>query len=117
VIEKPELLFRNSIFEIRSFTLTLYAIAGFKRGQGKSSFVGSVLRLSNRFYEAVVQNLKAWVPPAPKVKPESVEQTDGNTSNDDLPITQIHTVDLNDDSNESESLAGLEGILSSRNPV
>jgi hypothetical protein len=64
VIEKPELLFRNSIFEIRSFTLMMYVIVGSKRGQGKSSFVGSVLKLSNRFYEAVVRNLKAWFPPS-----------------------------------------------------
>ena len=67
-LDKPEILLPDSKFDVKSFTLTLTAVAGTKRGQGKSSFVGSVLDLTNRFYEAVVQNLKLWVPPAPKVK-------------------------------------------------
>jgi hypothetical protein len=67
-MEQPNVLLAELGFEVRSFTLTLTAAAGSKRGQGKSSFVGTVLELSNKFYETVVQNLKAWVPPAPKVK-------------------------------------------------
>ena len=73
-LEQPNVLLAELGFEVRSFTLTLTAAAGSKRGQGKSSFVGTVLDLSNKFYETVVQNLKAWVPPAPKVKtPDSVD--------------------------------------------
>lgn len=75
VLEKPERLLPDSKFDVRSFCLTLSGVAGTKRGQGKSSFVGSVLGLSNAFYESVVQNLRAWVPPAPKVKPPLEEPT------------------------------------------
>jgi len=66
-IPKPDALLPDPKYDVKSFTLTLTAPAGTKRGQGKSSFVGSVLDLTNRFYEAVVQNIKLWVPPAPKV--------------------------------------------------
>ena len=76
VIAKPESLLPDSKFDVRSFTLTLTAVAGTNRGQGKSSFVGSVLDLANRFYEGIVQNLKIWVPPAPKVKPDGQEVSD-----------------------------------------
>ncbi len=68
-LAKPEEVLPNSKFDVRSFTLTLSVTAGTKRGQGKTSFVGSVLSLSSRFYVSVVQNIKLWVPPTPKVVP------------------------------------------------
>ncbi len=85
VLEKPERLLPDSKFDVRYFCLTLSGVAGTKRGQGKSSFVGSVLGLSNTFYESVVQNLRAWVPPAPKVKPPLEESTSGIVGIDEVP--------------------------------
>jgi hypothetical protein len=67
VIDNPDSLLPHPKFDVRSFTLTLSSVAGSKRGQGKGSFVGSVVDLVNRFYEIVVQDLKPWSPPAPKV--------------------------------------------------
>ena len=55
--------------EIRTFVLRISAPAGTKRGQGRGSFVGSVLDTVDRFYTDVVQGLKAWTAPAPTVKP------------------------------------------------
>lgn len=81
VLSKPELLLPDSKFEVKTFVLTLTAVAGTKRGQGKSSFVGSMLDLTNRFYESVVQNLKVWVPPAPKVKPDGLATEKAEESN------------------------------------
>jgi hypothetical protein len=63
----PDQLLPDSKFDVRSFTLTLSSVSGSKRGQGKGSFVGSVVELVNRFYEIVVQDLKQWSPPPPKV--------------------------------------------------
>jgi hypothetical protein len=79
-LEKPESLLPDPKFDVKSFTLTLNAVAGTKRGQGKSTFVGSVLELTNRFYESVVQNIKIWTPPAPKVK-SSVQDLGVSESN------------------------------------
>ncbi len=65
--DNPDQLLPDSKFDVRSFTLTLSSVAGSKRGQGKGSFVGSVVELVSRFYEIVVQDLKPWSPPPPKV--------------------------------------------------
>jgi hypothetical protein len=67
VADNPDQLLPDSKFDVRSFSLSLSSVAGSKRGQGKGSFVGSVIELVNRFYEVVVQDLKPWSPPAPKV--------------------------------------------------
>ena len=67
VTNDPEQLLPDTKFDVRSFTLTLSSAAGSKRGQGKGSFVGSVVELVSRFYELVIQDLKPWSPPAPKV--------------------------------------------------
>ena len=66
-IERPDLLLAGVNFEIRSFSISIGGTAGSKRGQGKNSFVDSVISLVDSFYGSTVQNLKAFVPPAPKV--------------------------------------------------
>ena len=42
--------------------------AGRKAGKGERSFVDSVLTLIADFYEAVVQEIEEWRPPAPKLR-------------------------------------------------
>jgi hypothetical protein len=69
----PEALFDDPKKELKSFTVRLSAVAGTKRGQGRGTFVGSVLALIDTFYETVVQNLRPWTPPAPTVKGRPVE--------------------------------------------
>jgi hypothetical protein len=64
----PGLLVEDAKRDIRSFTVTLARTAGSKRGQGRGSFVGSVLELVDDFYRDVVQLLRPWTPSAPKVK-------------------------------------------------
>lgn len=66
---KPQVLMEDPKKEIRTFVLRISAPAGTKRGQGRGSFVGSVLDTVDRFYTDVVQGLKAWTAPAPTVKP------------------------------------------------
>jgi hypothetical protein len=68
VREDPKRLVDGPQSDIRSFTLTLSQPAGTKRGQGRGSFVKSVVGLVDTFYSEIVQNLKAWTPAAPKVQ-------------------------------------------------
>jgi hypothetical protein len=65
---KTKVLVEHGHGDVRSFTLTLSQAAGTKRGQGRGSFVSSVIGLVDTFYAEVVQHLKAWAPAAPKVK-------------------------------------------------
>lgn len=82
VRQKPQLLVSDPAKEIRTFVLRLSAPAGIKRGQGRGSFVGSVLDTVDRFYGDVVQHLKPWSVPAPTVKPTSPLGTDQGLSDD-----------------------------------
>lgn len=86
--EAPHLLIDDPTKELKSFTLTLGVVSGTKRGQGRGSFVGSVLDLCDRFYEEVVQNLRPWSPTAPKVKGAQVVDDDVATGEilGELPI-------------------------------
>jgi hypothetical protein len=82
VRKSPGILFDDPKKETRSFTVKLSAVAGTKRGQGRGTFVGSVLALVDSFYESVVQHIKPWTPPAPTIKTrqnddEAIQGDDG----------------------------------------
>lgn len=60
----------------RSFTVVETRKVGTKRRKGSGSFVSDVENLVDEFYREVVQDLKAWTPPAPKLaeeKPQAEE--------------------------------------------
>lgn len=78
---KPQVLVEDPKKEIRTFVLRMSAPAGTKRGQGRGSFVGSVLETLDRFYTDVVQGLKPWTAPAPTLK-LSVASLDETPSDD-----------------------------------
>jgi hypothetical protein len=63
-----ELLIPIDNREIVSFTISLSQHMGVKRSSGKNSFVDSVLDALDAFYADVVQYLREWQPPAPKLK-------------------------------------------------
>ena len=61
----------------RSFTVAQTQKVGTKRRTGSGSFVSDVEKLVEEFYREVVQGLKAWTQPAPKLaaeKPEAVKE-------------------------------------------
>lgn len=89
----PKLILDDRKREIRSFKLTLARRAGTKRGQGKGSFVDSVLDVSNTFYVDVVQHLKAWSPAPPKVREPATEESAGPESQDALSSTSLSSQD------------------------
>jgi hypothetical protein len=69
VRSKAQVLVEDPKKDIKTFVIRMSAPAGTKRGQGRGTFVGSVLDLTDRFYTEIVQGLKPWTPPAPTVKP------------------------------------------------
>jgi hypothetical protein len=86
--DAPELLFEDPKREIKAFALRLSSPIGTKRGQGRGSFVGSVLSLVDAFYIDIVQNLKPWSPPAPTVRNSSSghQEPDEDSIQGELPV-------------------------------
>jgi hypothetical protein len=90
VRQSPDILVDDPKKELRSFTVRLSAQAGTKRGQGRGTFVGSVLALVDTFYESVVQNIRPWTPPAPVRKTSDDSGAhDGDRISGELPIKSI----------------------------
>lgn len=71
--ENPAVLVNDPKREIRTFRLILGAPMGTKRGQGRGSFVTSVLELLDGFYESVVQGIKPWSAAPPQLRPANPE--------------------------------------------
>jgi len=72
VRQKQSLLIPVDNREIGSFKVSISKPMGLKRSAGKKSFIDSVLNTTDQFYGDVVEHLKGWQPPAPKL---SVEPT------------------------------------------
>ncbi|HSZ13285.1 MAG TPA: hypothetical protein VK790_04545 [Solirubrobacteraceae bacterium] len=71
-LAQPDILFFSGDpkREPRSFTLTLSRPMGQKRGRAEGSFVRETRAQAVTFYRDLVQNLKAWQAPAPKIRAE-----------------------------------------------
>ena len=80
----PRSLVEDPAHEIRSFTVSLSSNAGPARGQGRGSFVDSVLTAVDKFYSEVVQHIKPWAPAPPKVK-----ESEPVTSDEPIPEDEI----------------------------
>lgn len=73
VRENPAVLVDDPKKEIRTFRLILGTPMGTKRGQGRGSFLTSVLQLLDTFYESVVQGIKPWAAVPPKLRSDTPE--------------------------------------------
>jgi hypothetical protein len=71
--ENPALLIDDPKRDLRTFRVALAGGMGSKRGQGRGSFVGSVLDLLDGFYESTVQTIKPWTAAPPKLRPDQPE--------------------------------------------
>ncbi len=56
--------------DLRSFRVALSFPMGQKRGRGRGAFIDSVAMAVDQFYEQVLQQLKAWSIPPPKLRQE-----------------------------------------------
>jgi hypothetical protein len=82
VRERPEILYSEPNQEIRQFGLSLTRNIGIKRAAGQGSFINSVIDTTKDFYGEVVQGLRAWKAPPPKLKKQPDEEA---TPLDELP--------------------------------
>ncbi|MGH3446869.1 MAG: hypothetical protein ACRDQA_20230 [Nocardioidaceae bacterium] len=86
--EDPRLVITDSQRELRSFTVARAQPMGSKRGAGRGSFIESVRHGVEEFYGEVLQNLRAWTPPTPKL-PEGSPHSEPRTGTGDSPTARI----------------------------
>lgn len=82
----PGILLPERDVVVAAFTLSRTSPMGTKRSGVKNAFIPSVTDGLEGFYAAVVQPLRAWVPPAPKLTEEPDEPSEGNEVGDGTPI-------------------------------
>jgi len=68
--------------EPRAFELALTRSMGKQRGRGRDSFIGDTRKHGIEFYRQVVQDLKPWRPPPPKLPEQSDENRVEEASED-----------------------------------
>lgn len=111
--EHPEGLVEDPKRDISRFRIIASANMGTKRGHGRGSFVGSVLELIDRFYGDVVQNIKPWAAPPPRLRQaEPVEEQPGVSSalvstsissqDGPEPVEDTHTATADDPAPDAE---------------
>lgn len=81
VRDQPAALLRDRTAEVTSFVLTHVAPLGTKRSGVRGAFIPSVLGAVESFYRFVLQPIRPWTPPAPKLPAGSltgIEETTGD---------------------------------------
>ncbi|MBM6403082.1 hypothetical protein JQN72_02320 [Phycicoccus sp. CSK15P-2] len=73
VREDPACLVLDASKEIRSFRVAMSTPMGTKRGRGRGAFIDSVLSGVDAFYESVLDDLKVWSAPPPRIRPTPTE--------------------------------------------
>jgi hypothetical protein len=68
VRENPAELYLESGKEIRSFGVDMRRNLGLKRDAGRGSFIDSVAVTTKEFYRDVLQDLRTWQAPPPKLE-------------------------------------------------
>ncbi len=66
----PDILVADPAREFKSFRLTQITSMGSKRGTGRGSFIDSVIDAVDAFYVTVLQHLRSWTAPPPKLREE-----------------------------------------------
>jgi hypothetical protein len=70
----PGMLYPERNREVRQFVLSMNRNMGMKRGGIQGSFIDSVMTTTKDFYAEVVQGLRAWKAPPPKLKKHPEEE-------------------------------------------
>lgn len=68
VREDPRCVIADGKKDIRTFRVEMSRPMGLKRGRGANSFIDSLVDLVDDFYGEVVQHLKAWAAPPPRMR-------------------------------------------------
>ena len=80
VRDKPSALFRDRSAEVKGFTLTLSAPLGTRRSGVRGAFIPTVMGTVEMFYRHVLQPIRPWTPPAPKLPAGSLTGTAGSAA-------------------------------------
>jgi hypothetical protein len=72
--ESPGELYPEAGREIRQFVISATRNMGVKRDATQGSFIYSVVSTTKEFYRDVLQNLRAWKAPPPKLKEAKKEE-------------------------------------------
>lgn len=91
VRDNPSLLIPVDNHELVSFTVSVIRPMGPKRSVGMRSFIDSVLDTFDDFYGDVVQHLRGWQPPAPKLQLDKIEETDAQADEEVHPADSSNT--------------------------
>jgi hypothetical protein len=84
VRENPQSIVADPKRDLKAFRVAIVTPLGAKRGRGRGSFIDSVVEGVDKFYLEVVQHLKNWTAPPPKMRelaepiepPASLSSTD-----------------------------------------
>lgn len=89
VRDKPAALLRDRAAEVERFSLTLIAPLGTKRSGIRGAFIPSVIGAVETFYRNVLQPVRQWSPPAPKLPTGSLTgpPEPAATTGDEVPGT------------------------------
>lgn len=77
--EDPSTLIVDPKKELKRFQITMIVPMGTKKARGKGSFIDSVIDVVDDFYTDVVQHIKGWSAPPPRMRetePETVRPTE-----------------------------------------
>jgi len=86
--ENPSILFPDNSREIRQFILTLTSNMGLKRDASRGSFINTVLETAKTFYRDVLQNVRPWKAPPPKLPPKPEDEAQDVISNLPPPVKE-----------------------------
>ncbi|WP_432536353.1 TerD family protein [Kineococcus arenarius] len=83
VRDAPAMLLPDKNAQVAAFTLTRTTSMGTKRSGVRGAFIPSVTDALEDFYRAVVQPLRPWVPPAPKLPDDATGMRPADDANDE----------------------------------
>ncbi len=90
VRDKAAALLRDRTAEVKSFQLTFIASLGTKRSGVRGAFIPSVMSAVETFYRSVLQPIRQWTPPAPKLPAGSLTgQPESQVEDTDAPEAEI----------------------------
>ena len=81
---EPDAIYPPADRDIRGFDISLSRNMGLKRDDSKGSFIDTVLTGTEDFYRLILQNLRAWKPAPPKLKPKEEEAPAQQAAPDDI---------------------------------
>lgn len=92
--ERPDLLVTDTARELRSFRVALTSAMGGKRSRGRQGFIDSVLLGVDAYYEEILQRLRPWAAPPPRMESPQVEASPQTATPQPVPNDPAEPVQL-----------------------